>query len=565
MDNLVKQKQCEKIFKLIKWIVGIAVLIVVGMYLLYPFLGSYALSIKEYQPFVGYVESKAMGTEHFEAFREHEQFGNIVKNSMYPNLFAMGFGMIYLFFAIWAIGSFKNIFAKGAMAFLFALPAFIPSIIYVEAHNELLYQFITPEMYEYIKEMPTLLYYAIPGFISGIRLSALFAIIGLFVKEKPLGAALKVMALFVAVKLATLFTVDFDFSWLTQEPSSLEWTENFDTYIYKQGLAGANFSYASAVGVYRTLLQLFPTAIGAVIAILMFRDKTDIKAKTRAYPATVFVLIGLFVVAIAAYSVLDIAKEFRKAVADGLVNVFYDYNMFEDTAFEDAFSNAWSIAFGGAGLIAGFALVFAYGINNSKGIGIAFALLVLACSENLISRFIIMHEAKLLDDVDSVRFMFANIVPLVALLTFAMIKFRKNILSTLSIFITVGSAMFAWIYGAFREPLISLNNVEDYPISIAFRQVDLAGVWEDVFERIGSDSIYLSDGMWPKFLLIPIIVAFAGIAVACLVDWKLDDLRELIKKLFTKIRESTEKLFTQKSGQAVPQGANHTEQNSTQD
>lgn len=58
------------------------------------------------------------------------------------------------------------------------------------------------------------------------------------------------------LNLGNLLDVNFEQLWLLQNPLNNHLSEVFDTYVYKRGVQGAEFSYSTAVGMFKSLIGL---------------------------------------------------------------------------------------------------------------------------------------------------------------------------------------------------------------------------------------------------------------------------------------------------------------------
>jgi len=69
-------------------------------------------------------------------------------------------------------------------------------------------------------------------------------------------AILPTATILLVLRAGTIMSLGFEKSFLMQTPLNLEHSEIISTYVYKVGLQGAQFSFASAVGLFNSVANL---------------------------------------------------------------------------------------------------------------------------------------------------------------------------------------------------------------------------------------------------------------------------------------------------------------------
>ncbi|HTT88621.1 MAG TPA: ABC transporter permease subunit [Acidimicrobiales bacterium] len=76
------------------------------------------------------------------------------------------------------------------------------------------------------------------------------------------------IVILVILGVGTLINVSFEKAYLLQTPLNLSTSEIISTYVYKQGIQDANFSFAAAVGLFNSIVSFFLLVVSNGIARL---------------------------------------------------------------------------------------------------------------------------------------------------------------------------------------------------------------------------------------------------------------------------------------------------------
>lgn len=271
------------------WQLYILVIPALTYFFIFDFIPMYGVQIafRDYTPAGGFTGSEWVGLEHFRRFFGAPRFWQILKNTIRLGLYGLfgGFpfpiilalivnqckymkfkkvyqmivytphfisitvlcGMLYVFLSP-STGILNNVVASlgGERIHFMGEPALFPHIyvwsgiwqntgwgmiIYLAALSS-----ISPDLYEAAKidgatRLKTILYIEIPSIVPTI------------------------VILFI-MNTGQFMSIGFQKAYLLQNPLNLNTSEIIATYVYSQGLLGAQFSYSSAIGLFNTAVNL---------------------------------------------------------------------------------------------------------------------------------------------------------------------------------------------------------------------------------------------------------------------------------------------------------------------
>ncbi|WP_207671322.1 ABC transporter permease [Paenibacillus cymbidii] len=76
------------------------------------------------------------------------------------------------------------------------------------------------------------------------------------IRHVTLPAIVPTIVILFLLNLGHMLEVNFEQLWLLQNPLNTRLSEVFDTYVYKIGILGANFSYSAAIGMFKSVVGL---------------------------------------------------------------------------------------------------------------------------------------------------------------------------------------------------------------------------------------------------------------------------------------------------------------------
>lgn len=257
--------------------------------ILFRYVPLYGLQIafKDFRPAKGIDGSKWVGLKHFSAFINSYQFTNVMKNTLSISITSLvcGFPAPIIFALL--LNQIRAPKAKRLLQTVTYMPHFISTVVLVG----MLLVFMSPStgIYGHISRMlgvekPKNLLadpnWFIPlyvlsgiwqntGWDSIIYLAALSAVsVDLYEAATVDGASkfkrmiyidipclLPTATILLILKAGSVLSVGFEKVYLMQNTLNLPVSETINTYVYKQGIEAAKYSYSSAVGLFNTVIN----------------------------------------------------------------------------------------------------------------------------------------------------------------------------------------------------------------------------------------------------------------------------------------------------------------------
>lgn len=247
------------------------------------------IAFVDYNPFKGLSESKWVGLKYFEAYINSPYFFRTLKNTVLINLYGLIFGFPVPIILAILINEVRNTGYKKVVQTVSYLPHFIsivviagivknflsPSYGIVNQIIELLgaekiYFLIKPQYFRSI--YTTMFIWKDAGFGAVIYISALSMIdVELFDSAVIDGAnklkqiihitipsILPTIIIMLILKIGSLLEVGYEAILLLYQPATYETSDVISTYVYRSGLEIADYSLATAVG-------LFNSAVGFIL------------------------------------------------------------------------------------------------------------------------------------------------------------------------------------------------------------------------------------------------------------------------------------------------------------
>ena len=462
-----------------KKILGTIVILLATLILLIPFWYVLILSLKEFSPMRGLFGSPWVGFKNFSAFINSPYFTKILSNTFVISILGTIIGAVYVFISSLAIGSGKNSVKKGILALIFALPAIIPINLFAG---------ILPRE---ILMTPSFLLRLAVSVIDGLRVAGLLVICAFFIKDDVLKNSLKCMLLFVAIRFIFIMTPDAMVINRIYNPLTYEILDVFSTYTYRTGLINANYSMAASVHIIKTLLQFIPCVIACLILVLITKnkaEKTVVLENSNFQPA----VIGAVVPAIILIATIITGGSLLPADVNKMVIMGY--------------VNEILIALVSGILVTVISLGLAIAARNSGAIGLI-AIALLCLTGNCMSgKYLLIHTIGLTNTFLGVVLNNLSMISVLALiLTFATYN-NRGLINNVSAFTFGFGMMFSWFWGDSISPMTILRDRAVYPLSLVLREI-----------TISAGEITSGFLTTLPYIIIPIAVAVAGIAVGVLI------------------------------------------------
>ncbi|QGR00100.1 sugar ABC transporter permease [Paenibacillus psychroresistens] len=245
------------------------------------------LAFKNYNVIKGIWGSPWVGTKYFDLFFSNPAFKTLIKNTLYISFYQLAVGFPIPILLALALNEVKNIRFKKVVQLVTYAPYFISTVVMVSV----VMLFLSPrlgivnliansfgfESINYLGEagMFRSIYvfsdvWQTMGYSAVIYLAALAGIDpSLYEAAKVDGASrfkkilnvdlpgiMPAAVIILILSVGSIMAVGFEKMYLLQNPLNLSTSEIISTYVYKIGLLNANYSFATAVGLFNSVINL---------------------------------------------------------------------------------------------------------------------------------------------------------------------------------------------------------------------------------------------------------------------------------------------------------------------
>lgn len=255
------------------------------------------LAFKNYNVLKGIWGSPWVGTQYFEMFFRNPAFVTLIKNTLYISFYQLIVGFPIPILLALALNEVKSARFKKTVQMVTYAPYFISTVVMVS----IIMLFLSPrlgivntitgalgfEAINYLGEpgMFRTVYvlsdvWQTMGYSAVIYLAALAGVDpSLYEAAKVDGAnrfqkilnvdipgILPAAVIILILSVGSIMALGFEKMYLLQNPLNLSTSEIISTYVYKIGLLNANYSFATAVGLFNSLINLVLLLIVNAIA-----------------------------------------------------------------------------------------------------------------------------------------------------------------------------------------------------------------------------------------------------------------------------------------------------------
>jgi putative aldouronate transport system permease protein len=268
------------------WLLVTPAIIYLLIFRYYPMYGA-TLAFKEYDPWEGIVHSPWVGFKHFIMFFKSYMFVRVVSNTLLLSLYSLALGFPFpIILAILVNEVDKREFKKSVQMITY-LPYFISTVVMVTIITESLHPrngIITlmlqavgfesmnmmgdADLFRSIYVISSIWQHT--GYSSIIYIAALAGISPSLHEAAIVDGATKVQRIWhidipailptalilLVLNAGRIMNVGFEKTFLMQNDMNLRTSEVIATYVYKVGLIDANFSFATAVGLFNSVINL---------------------------------------------------------------------------------------------------------------------------------------------------------------------------------------------------------------------------------------------------------------------------------------------------------------------
>jgi len=245
------------------------------------------LAFKDYKVVKGIWGSPWVGFKHFDLFFSNPVFWKLLKNTLGLSLYALVVGFPIPIFLAVALNEIKDGFFKRAVQMVTYAPYFISTVIIVSMLMLLFaprlgvvnlgLQAVGMDPVNFLgipKLFPSIYVWSgvwqFTGYSAIVYLAALAGVDPQLYEAAKIDGASRIQRIYhidlpgimpVAViililNVGSLLGVGFEKVFLMQNPLNLGTSEIIATYVYKVGLINANFSFATAVGLFNSVINM---------------------------------------------------------------------------------------------------------------------------------------------------------------------------------------------------------------------------------------------------------------------------------------------------------------------
>ncbi|MET3829473.1 putative aldouronate transport system permease protein [Paenibacillus sp. DS2363] len=255
------------------------------------------LAFKDYNVIKGIWGSPWAGTKYFELLFKNPAFVMLIKNTLYISFYSLIVGFPIPILLALALNEIKNIRFKKTVQMVTYAPYFISTVVMVS----IIMLFLSPRLgivntiagalgFEAVNFLgePGLFrsIYVFSDVWQGMGYSAVIYLAALAGVDPSLYEAAKVdganriqkiinvdlpgllpaAVIILILSVGNIMAVGFEKIYLLQNPLNLSASEIISTYVYKIGLLNANYSFATAVGLFNSVINLILLLIVNAVA-----------------------------------------------------------------------------------------------------------------------------------------------------------------------------------------------------------------------------------------------------------------------------------------------------------
>jgi putative aldouronate transport system permease protein len=245
------------------------------------------IAFKDFNVVKGILSSPWVGLKYFHQFFDSPNFGTLIRNTLFLNVFALLIGFPAPIILALALNEIRQGFFKRAVQMVTYAPYFISTVVMVS----MMIIFLSPRVgiaSTILKalHMENINLLGIPEYFRGIYvwsdvwqntgygaiiyMAALAGINPQLYEAARVDGASRLQKLWhidipglmptavilLILNVGQLMNVGFEKVFLMQNPLNVSTSEVISTYVYKIGLLGANFSFSSAIGLFNSVINL---------------------------------------------------------------------------------------------------------------------------------------------------------------------------------------------------------------------------------------------------------------------------------------------------------------------
>ncbi len=284
--NKKNKKKYQLVDNKALWIMLVPVIIYFVLFKYLPMAGV-IISFQRYSPFKGFLGSSWVGLEYFKQFFSSIYFGRVLKNTLMIGLFDLAFGFPAPIILALLLNGITNKHFKKISQTVTLLPHFVSFVVVagiainmlspstgvintlrMKMGLEAIYFLQEPKYFWGIFTSIKIIKEA--GFSAIIYLAALTTIDPTLyeaalcdganrlqqLKHVTFPALVPTILIMFIIKIGKIISISFEEILLLQNDVILSTSEVISTLVYRRGLVNADYSYATAVGLFETFVAL---------------------------------------------------------------------------------------------------------------------------------------------------------------------------------------------------------------------------------------------------------------------------------------------------------------------
>ena len=455
----------------------------IGLLLLVPAVTLLIMSVKDYSPIRGLAGSSFVGLDNIAEVLSNPNLGWVLRNTLVISVLSLVIGAVYLFAAIWAIGTFKNIVMKLVFTVLFALPASIPG----NAYTIMLIHFLPAE----ILTNSSVLLQVIAAAQIGLRFSAVFVIAALFTKDNSQNEALRYVLLYAALGLIRILALDTAFLNGFSNPLTYEHLDTYETYSYRTGLMQSQFSLYAGRYVVGLLLQLLPAIVGSVLLVMLLKDRARVSNRNRnASDIGNMEKVSPVVVTV----VIPVALLLLVLIAGGGGSLGFEY-----LSVAQSYARGIIIAAASSVVVVGLGMLLANAALELKTVGICLVAFLYFISDDLLGPYLMIRNFGMFNTLAGMVLQNLHWIAPAALIGAVILRSNYSTKKVLAVSVAALGIGFAWFWGDSMSATVIASDTSRYTISYVMQQV-----------ASGAAGVQISATL---YIIVPVLVAGIGIVV----------------------------------------------------
>lgn len=266
-ENIVNMKKLLNDTSLL-WLIALPGILHIVLFKYVPLLGN-VIAFQDYNLFKGVFHSPWVGFAHFAKMFTYAEFYNILKNTLLLSLYSILFGFPAPLFLALLLNEVRRGWVKKSVQTLLYLPHFLSWIIVGGIFLNLFEAYFTDERY-FVGMLVSIGIWKEIGWGMIIYLAALAGINPHLYEAAMVDGAgrwrqmwnvslpslMPAIVVLFLLRIGSMLDANVEQVLVFLNPLVRDVGEVIDTYVYRMGLLSAQFSYTTAIGMFKSLVGL---------------------------------------------------------------------------------------------------------------------------------------------------------------------------------------------------------------------------------------------------------------------------------------------------------------------